>query len=414
MKIRASKCTIKEVSNVEEAKFLNKNHYQGYIHSSICYGLYNNNDELVCLMSFGKPRFNRKYEFELLRLCTKKDYTVYGGASKLLNHFCKEYDNPSIISYCNRDKFNGGVYHKLGFKSVSLQKGYHYEKDGISYSRQQFQRRKLASYFKNVEYGDYTKWTESSIMEKEGFTRVEDRVGQETFVLNDNARYYIYKVIIEKYTYIGQHKYYDINDGYSGSGTILKRIQEKYNTLGNKVILEKDLNSKDVADKKEKYYIELDRKENKFNVNIQNGGAVKPTTIKRDWSLISDATRKKMSESAKARPKRKWYTNGTDNIMTSKGCPEGWWEGRSNVNITHNPSQTPWNKGKKLEFKHRKNYIKSSWNAWILYNTELLSLKNFGNAWNKGVNLNEEHKHKLSVSHKGKHWRIENGKRTWY
>ena len=102
-KIRASKCTIMDVERSEEAEFLNSNHYQGYIPSPYCKGLYYNN-ELVCLMSFGKPRFNKNYDWELLRLCTKQNYTVYGGASKLFHSF--QLDG-SIISYCNEDKFSG-------------------------------------------------------------------------------------------------------------------------------------------------------------------------------------------------------------------------------------------------------------------------------------------------------------------
>ncbi|QXO06016.1 hypothetical protein [Campylobacter phage CJLB-10] len=66
----ARKCILKQVSKSEEKEFLNKNHLQGFTGSSICYGLYFNN-ELVCLMSFGKPRFTNKYDWELIRLCTK-------------------------------------------------------------------------------------------------------------------------------------------------------------------------------------------------------------------------------------------------------------------------------------------------------------------------------------------------------
>ncbi len=141
-KIMARKCILKEVSNEEEKVFLEENHLQGFIGSRICYGLYYNN-ELVCLMSFGKSRFNKKYDFELLRLCTKKNINVIGGASKLLNNFNKN-NKGSLISYSDRLYSDGSIYKKLGFTFSHYSKpGYFYFKNGIKYSRQQFMKHKL-------------------------------------------------------------------------------------------------------------------------------------------------------------------------------------------------------------------------------------------------------------------------------
>ena len=67
-------------------------------------------------MSFCKSRYNKNYEYELLRLCTKYGYIVIGGANKLLDYFIKLINPLSIISYCNLDKFDGKVYKELGFK----------------------------------------------------------------------------------------------------------------------------------------------------------------------------------------------------------------------------------------------------------------------------------------------------------
>ena len=139
-KIRASKLNLKNVDVKTEKAFLSENHYQGYVPSSICYGLFNNDEQLLVLMSFGKPRYTKKYDWELLRLCTKKGYIVYGGASRLLKHFTQE-NVGSIISYCNRDKFTGTVYHSLGFTSKGVTKGYYYEKDGVRYHRSCFTKK---------------------------------------------------------------------------------------------------------------------------------------------------------------------------------------------------------------------------------------------------------------------------------
>lgn len=217
-KIRASKLIIREVPVNEERPFLEMYHYQGFRPSKVCYGLYNG-DELIELMSFCKPRYNRKYDWELLRLCTKKDYQVYGGASKLLKHFQENY-NGSIISYCNRDKFNGGVYKALGFKSLGITKGYCYEKDGERFHRSNFTKKNCLKKWPQYENTDFT---EEEIMKDQGYTKIVENIGQETFILNDTSKYYIYKIIFENgSTYIGSHIQNKENDGYVTSSVYAK------------------------------------------------------------------------------------------------------------------------------------------------------------------------------------------------
>ncbi len=109
----ARQCEIKVVDEAEEVEFLNKYHLQGYIKSDICIGLYFKS-KLVQLMSFGKPRYNANYSYELLRLCSCN--TVVGGSNKIFKYFLDTYNPDSIISYCDLSKFNGTVYNNLGFE----------------------------------------------------------------------------------------------------------------------------------------------------------------------------------------------------------------------------------------------------------------------------------------------------------
>ena len=67
-------------------------------------------------MTFGKPRYNKSFEYELLRLCTNSKYKVVGGANKLFKFFIEKYNPINIISYCDYSKFTGEVYERLGFK----------------------------------------------------------------------------------------------------------------------------------------------------------------------------------------------------------------------------------------------------------------------------------------------------------
>ena len=119
-KIFARKCHIKEVSISESKIFLENNHLQGSCNGqSVRLGLYYQN-ELVQLMTFGKPRYNKNYEYELLRLCTLNHLLIVGGAEKLFAHFIKNYSPKSIISYCDNSKFTVSVYYKLNFDLISF------------------------------------------------------------------------------------------------------------------------------------------------------------------------------------------------------------------------------------------------------------------------------------------------------
>ena len=104
---------IRNVTVEEQKRFLNTYHLQGYIPCDTALGLYHNN-ELLQLMTFDNPRFNREYNTELLRLCSKAGYKIIGGANKLFNHYVKEHQTETILTYCDISKFTGKVYEQLG------------------------------------------------------------------------------------------------------------------------------------------------------------------------------------------------------------------------------------------------------------------------------------------------------------
>lgn len=157
-RIYARKTIAKLIKNEEAVTFCNNNHIQGGIHSSVSLGLFYS-DELVAVMTFSKPRFNKNYDWELVRYCCKKYYAVIGGASKLLKFFRSNYQG-SIISYANRRWSNGSLYEKLGFDLLKVSKpSYFYFKvkygilpeDMILHSRMEFQKHKLKDKLKNYD-----------------------------------------------------------------------------------------------------------------------------------------------------------------------------------------------------------------------------------------------------------------------
>ena len=100
-KVFARKCIVREIDSKTTSNFLNYYHLQGSCPSKVNLGLFYN-DELVSVMTFGKPRFNKDYQWELIRFCNKEGYHVIGAASKLMKYFERNYKPESIISYANR------------------------------------------------------------------------------------------------------------------------------------------------------------------------------------------------------------------------------------------------------------------------------------------------------------------------
>lgn len=104
------------ISPVKAREFLSEYHIQGADKgSTLYYGVFTLEDELVMVGSFGKPRFDSKREWELIRVATKAGYRVVGGASKILSQFEINVKPKSLVSYANYSRSNGDLYKALGF-----------------------------------------------------------------------------------------------------------------------------------------------------------------------------------------------------------------------------------------------------------------------------------------------------------
>lgn len=154
-KIGARECEIRLVEVNEAKDFINYNHIQGSPQNitnkdTISIGLYYKNS-LVQIETFNKPRFNSKYDWELIRECTKIGYTVLGGKSKILKFFRRNYKG-SIISYCDKRFFSGISYEKLGFEKLKdSQPSYVYFKRGLVLSREKCMKHKLPKLLENFD-----------------------------------------------------------------------------------------------------------------------------------------------------------------------------------------------------------------------------------------------------------------------
>lgn len=168
-KLYARNTVVKKVATPDKKEFLNKYHFQGDARSSVNIGLYKEN-KLMAVMTFGKPRFDNTYEWELIRYAVDDSTLIIGGAEKLFSYFNNVYKPTSIISYCNISKFTGNVYKKLKFQYIGItEPNYVWVKQKIVLSRYQTQKFKLVS----NGIGNYEQ-TEDDIMYNMGYMKVYD------------------------------------------------------------------------------------------------------------------------------------------------------------------------------------------------------------------------------------------------
>lgn len=120
LSIGARSCKVHTIDKKIADQFTAQYHINGKCNGqNLNYGLYHD-DELVEVMTFGKPRYNKNYDYELLRLCSKSGVQIVGGASKLFKHFLIDNSDNSVISYCDLSKFTGTVYEKIGMQLVAI------------------------------------------------------------------------------------------------------------------------------------------------------------------------------------------------------------------------------------------------------------------------------------------------------
>ena len=184
-RVYARNCTVTEVSKEETKSFLNKNHLQGYAKSKINLGLYFN-DKLVSIMTFDKPRYNKNYQYELIRYCSVMD--VIGGAEKLFWYFVSTYKPGSVVSYCDMSKFDGNVYDNLGFsllkEDVKPSKHWYNMKTRKHVTDNLLRQRGFDQLF-GEEFGRFGKGSSNDeLMYENGFVEVYD-CGQKTFVFEN-------------------------------------------------------------------------------------------------------------------------------------------------------------------------------------------------------------------------------------
>ena len=181
--IYARKCEIRLVPKKEAKEFLDLYHFQNSCNGQkIILGLYYSGT-LVQIMTFGKPRYNKKHQWELHRLCTHHKYIIVGGIKKLFKYFINNYNPSSIISYCDNSKFKGDIYKDLGFvlKSSGLpSKHWYNDRLKLHITDNLLRQRGFDQLFK-TKYGKGT--SNEQLMRDNKFVEIYD-AGQSVWVWN--------------------------------------------------------------------------------------------------------------------------------------------------------------------------------------------------------------------------------------
>jgi hypothetical protein len=164
-KIYARNTEFRKISYSDIKSFEDENHMQGSRPANEYYGLYHD-DEIVMSISFGKSRFNKNYEYEIIRMTTKKNTLVVGGASKLFS----KSKIKNCITYADNRYGTGKSYEKLGFIKIheSAPNYFYFHKSDHDklYSRNKFQKHKIPNVVK--EKSEY----ENMLMQ--GYDRIWD------------------------------------------------------------------------------------------------------------------------------------------------------------------------------------------------------------------------------------------------
>lgn len=170
-RIFARKCIAKEIDHNTAKDFLVKNHIQRSTNVvGKHFGLYYK-DELYSVLSMGKPRYNKHYDWEVLRFCSRTHSSVAGGLGKLFSYFIKKYNPSNIMTYVDIRYGNGNSYKKIGFTETHVSDpNYFYIIDMGRESRVKYQKHKLKNVLKTFD----PTLTEYQNMLENGIDRIWD------------------------------------------------------------------------------------------------------------------------------------------------------------------------------------------------------------------------------------------------
>lgn len=168
-KLNARSMKIVELEDRDAKEFFNSSHLLGYRTARLTLAL-QDEQGVAFAMSFSKVSHN---DYEIIRMASRINSNVRGGASKILSYFHKTTNFNKLYTYADLRYSNGSSYQRLGFNELKITPpGYFYSrqigKNYINLSRQQCQKNKLHKFLPNYDPA----LPESQNMFNHGYRRV--------------------------------------------------------------------------------------------------------------------------------------------------------------------------------------------------------------------------------------------------
>ena len=171
-KIPARKCSVREIHRNDAEVFLEQNHIQGFVNSTLYLGCFYN-DMIVGVMSFLMEGEN----WNLTRFATAQGYICQGVGGKLFKYFVRNYNPLLIKSFADRRWTIDGtdnLYTKLGFElEETLKPDYRYYNPKVDrvqrFHKFGFRKEKL-----HKKYGLPIEMTELEMAKELGYDRIWD------------------------------------------------------------------------------------------------------------------------------------------------------------------------------------------------------------------------------------------------
>jgi very-short-patch-repair endonuclease len=173
--VPARKCIVKPILKSVAQEFLNKNHIQGFVSSTVYLGaLYE--DELVAVMSFKKGNIKNPC-WELTRFAGKIGYRLQGVGGKLFKYFTRNYGPDEVISFADRRwtiSVKDNLYTHLGFTLDKVcPPDYKYYNERVDRYRR-IHKMSFAKKTLSKKYGFSMSMTEKEMAQELGYDRIWD------------------------------------------------------------------------------------------------------------------------------------------------------------------------------------------------------------------------------------------------